>query len=1071
MDKDEGRKVSDPIDNDDSELNETWRNTTPDFYRPEKEKKPRKERMAEKNSAGKAQALDAEKAAAAGPSASRSSLMNGGESEARGMERGGFYTGKGGAASAVKDTAKGKTSVRGKMKGKGPFFLVGAVISFAMIMIASSQVVAPFALVSNALDEFNSLRTSMRLRGNYLMRFQMKSDRNIPLTTGGVFSKEKFKISKKTQKKLAKHNITYSEDGGTRHLIYKNDITGETFKVVANEADVGRVSGSITLDDALKNSDDFFRDHDLSTRTLKGHFAGWFDSVSEKFHKRIVNSRNRFKDVDDDADDAEIQEAAKKTGIDEDVKASTTDGEEKEDWDRVDTDPDDSTKKIEHGNTEELDVGDDSLAKNADAATVNTAMTSRAKKVLAASGALANSSQMACAVIKGIGAIANVATAIQRANIINYATASLEMIHKTQAGDGGNEIHYLMNGLSQKGDTKGISETGQLTDAKSGTAAMESPAFNHFFGGKPVSADDPVARKYSADGAFSTMLATNMNVNYDGVNSNEVLLTGEDEGGWTSWWAGFLGFFGIGNKRENQYKWLNSKNGGVDGSDVKLPTLRANINDKLNSANKMATYKKCLMFRAGGAFVNAAVDVVTLLTTGPLAFFKSFAETLIQQAIQVMLMTAISVVISALIPRLVEWLAKDLMTNMMGEDAAYALDAGVHMYLGEQQQASSGKPGTEAEAIAMHNASQEIIAEEARYDRLTHSPFDISNKNTFLGSIVYSLVPIGLSLHTSPTTLISRATSMVGNAINSVLPVVNAADEGVHFRQELNNNCSALSEFGLVGDAYCNPYYVSYYASDHHLLEEDPYDIFRQICADNFENGCNMEGGGETDKDNENEDNEKKYGYNPKIKENSELGKWVVACSARTTQFGYMDGNEYQIFHTGASGIDTALEAGTGMLPFIGDAVDAFESAADAENMKWSSGEACISDESKLFSAYSEDQRWMENAGIVEDSAVAVYLDEFYKKYPLDNSEEGIIARYSGMTKDQVEETLGLVELFNFVANYDSTGLGPKADIPAVEEKWQYEDDSIVAGVFPEMISEVRHYVIHGDIRNRTVLV
>ena len=837
------------------------------------------------------------------------------------------------------------------------------------------------------------------------------------------------------------------------------------------------------LDNMLATNDDFFRDYDLSTRTIKGHFAGWFDSVSEKFHSRIVNNRNRFKDVEDTADDAEIQEAAKKSGLDEEVKASTTDGEEKEDWDRVtEEEVDDgkggkTKKKVEKGDTVELDVDDDSLAKNADAGTVSNAMTSRAKKVLAAGGALANSAQMGCAVIKGIGAIANVATAIQRANIMNYVTASLEIIHKTQAGDGGNEVHYLMNGLSQKGDTTGISETGELSTAKSGTAAMESPAFNHFFGGSPVSASDPVARKYSVDGAFSTMLATNMSVNDSGVNDEEVLKTGEtgDPPGWTSWWGGILDKFGklfhLSTDRENQYLWLNDHNDGVDGADVKLSGLMPNINNLLAGSNKVATYKKCLMFRAGGAFINAAGDVIALLTTGPLAFFKSFAETLIQQAIQIMLMTAISTVITALIPRIVEWLAKDMFTNMMGEDAAYALDAGVHMYLGEQEQSGTGKPGTEAEAIAMHNATQQIIAEEARYDRLTHSPFDITNKNTFMGSIVYSLIPIGLSLYTSPTTLLSRATSTVGSALSSVLPVVNAVDEGVHFKEELNNDCSALSEFGLVGDAYCNPYYVSFYAEDKELLEKDPYDIFKEICADNFENGCDMEDGGDTDKENPSDDNESTYGYNPVIKEGSELSKWVVGCSARTTQFGYMDGNEYQVFHTNSNAMNTVLSAGTGMLPFVGDAIDAFESAKDTENMKWSSGEACLGDEAKLFSAYSEDQRWMENAGIVEDSAVAVYLDKYYKEHPLDNSDEGIIARYSGMTVDEVNETLGLVELYDFIANYDPAGLGPKVDSPVVEEKWQYEDGSAVAGLFPEMVSDMKQYVVYSDVRNRVVLV
>ncbi|MBQ3409999.1 hypothetical protein IJG66_01410, partial [Candidatus Saccharibacteria bacterium] len=813
------------------------------------------------------------------------------------------------------------------------------------------------------------------------------------------------------------------------------------------------------------------------TRTIKGHFAGWFDSVSEKFHSRIVNNRNRFKDVDDTADDDEIQEAAKKTGLDGDeISQSNTDGENKDEWDKVkEEEVDDgkggkTKKEVETGGYNDVEV-DDSIkrddivddtgkVKGTAVDTAQNRMSARAQKVLSAGGELLNASQMVCGFMKTIGAISAVATAIQRANIINYVTASLEMIQKTQAGDGGNEIHYLMNGLSQKGDTTGVSETGEITTVKSGTAAMESPAFNHFFGGSPVSASDPVARKYNTDNSFSTMLAMNLSVNDSGQDADEALVNRKSAGGFWSWL--------FGRDKENQYDKTALANGGVKKavSDF-IPEVNALLSS--GNGNKLANYKKCLMMRASAALTDIVSDVITLVTTGPLAFFKQAIESVVQMAIRTMLMTAVSAVISAIVPRLVEWLAKDMMTNMMGEDAAYALDAGVHMYLGEQEQSSTGKPGTEAEAIAMHNATQQIIAEEARYDRLTHSPFDITNKNTFMGSIVYSLIPIGLSLYTSPTTLLSRATSTVGSALNSILPAVSAVDEGVHFKQELNNDCPSLSEFGLVGDAYCSPYYVSTYASDNVLLETDPYDIFKEICDGNFENNCDMEDGGNTDVENPSDDNESTYGYNPKIKKDSDLGKWVVACSARTTQFGYVDGQEYQLFSTGNGAADTILNVGTGMIPILGSLVDLGSSAEDAANIKWSSGEECLSDRSKLYSAYSEDQRWMENAGIVEDSAIAVYLDDWYKEHPLDNSEEGIIARYSGLTIDQVEETLGMVELYDFVANYDPSGLGPKVDAPVAEDGWQYDGPGVVAELFPE--AKVAYYIVYSDLRSRTVIV
>ena len=51
------------------------------------------------------------------------------------------------------------------------------------------------------------------------------------------------------------------------------------------------------------------------------------------------------------------------------------------------------------------------------------------------------------------------------------------------------------------------------------------------------------------------------------------------------------------------------------------------------------------------------------------------------------------------------------------------------------------------------------------------------------------------------------------------------------------------------------------------------------------------------------------------------------------------------------------------------------------------------------FFAY---QRLLENMGLIEKSSVTAYLEEYYEKHPLDNSYEGILARRSGLTKEQV---------------------------------------------------------------------
>ena len=74
------------------------------------------------------------------------------------------------------------------------------------------------------------------------------------------------------------------------------------------------------------------------------------------------------------------------------------------------------------------------------------------------------------------------------------------------------------------------------------------------------------------------------------------------------------------------------------------------------------------------------------------------------------------------------------------------------------------------------------------------------------------------------------------------------------------------------------------------------------------------------------------------------------------------------------------------------------------------------------FFAY---QCLLENMGLIEKSSVTAYLEEYYEKHPLDNSYEGVLARRSGLTKDQVIAYLDKLEYLAKIAEYDPTGKAP----------------------------------------------
>ena len=82
-------------------------------------------------------------------------------------------------------------------------------------------------------------------------------------------------------------------------------------------------------------------------------------------------------------------------------------------------------------------------------------------------------------------------------------------------------------------------------------------------------------------------------------------------------------------------------------------------------------------------------------------------------------------------------------------------------------------------------------------------------------------------------------------------------------------------------------------------------------------------------------------------------------------------------------------------------------------------------EETKKYQRFIEDQRLLENMGLIEKSSVTAYLEEYYEKHPLDNSYEGVLARRSGLTKDQVIAYLDKLEYLAKIAEYDPTGKAP----------------------------------------------
>lgn len=101
------------------------------------------------------------------------------------------------------------------------------------------------------------------------------------------------------------------------------------------------------------------------------------------------------------------------------------------------------------------------------------------------------------------------------------------------------------------------------------------------------------------------------------------------------------------------------------------------------------------------------------------------------------------------------------------------------------------------------------------------------------------------------------------------------------------------------------------------------------------------------------------------------------------------------------------------------------------------------------YQRFIEDQRLAESTGLIEKSAVAVYLDKYYEEHPKDNSYEGILARYTGMTKENVIAVLDAIEGLEFLATYNPDGYAPYNYVAKEQESVQVsiKNNTIYLGI------------------------
>ena len=862
----------------------------------------------------------------------------------RQQEEGGFQNNViGKSAKIAKSAAKG--DIKGLIKKGGP---VGIIIAMLLLFGGGSmlgQAAMPFSLISQFQGNFDSIGTSNQLRSRRMLQIQMDDGNVKDCRKSTIFGKEKFKVTSRQKKKLAKAGITLDKVNGVTVMKY-DDIDGVTHTVTAAD-----------FDNVYETDTKFHDAYYEGSRTWRGAVSDWFDDLSGKFLDWLGVHRNNFinfkKTNDPDADADNYKSTVEKTADSDGVKGKANHSEITED---TETDENGDTK-TSYGKDEsssdfdlsraDVDVDADGKVKDTSklANKVQGFVDGYAAKATGIATGIANG---ACGVLDVTGALGLIAAAYQTAQIVKTASILFEGIQKGQVEPSNiSPLNEIANSLTQKAPNTYYKDKDTQGDTTH-KSAMEANAVGALYGNIKTDTKDPSVKSFNILSSITGCLGV-------GVASFKA------------------------------------------GTYTKLAAAAV---DTVMGAVEVAA---CVLSLGIGCIASAIKDA----------------------AISVGVSVGLGLIVQAVVPVLAKVVTRKIATEVMGEDLGNALVSGANIYMGSNHQFGGGSVANKSSFAKYISERDAVVADRARYERNTLSPFDTSSQYTFMGALLTSLVPLSTQMGSISSTLTTFGNT-VSKSFSKIMPGASAISAGITAQEAADNtaeNCLYLDSIGAVGDAFCNPYFIS----DSSTIEDHPADTVNKVAK---------LGGFENDEEEE----------VPTIKEDSNLAKYIVYCGQRQSPFGMPDQNIASAITSGTSTGNMVGDSIVGAVPVVGDFIGILENTDTIANYGYISGEACVVgnngdgmsvpdwDETKQYQRFVEDQRLAENMGLTEKSAVTAFLDKYYEEHPLDNSYEGILARRSGLTKENVVALLDYAEDLVFLANYNPANYYPlHTDEPSVK--------------------------------------
>lgn len=850
-----------------------------------------------------------------------------------------------------------KTKAKGKKKGIAAIFVIIALFAGGGAFLGSSNSLLAPALEALFTDATDTQYASNTLRTVRLTGFMMKGNAT---TTNGFTGITKYNhMPNSFKKRLASFNIEVSGSGSNTVLNWNHD--GITTPISADD-----------FANMYSTNADF---RDAYSSAKRGRVASFFDNIANKIYQKLGLSRNLFSSYkqtgNSDADKSAFDDTMIKKfeGNSSDL-TNTIAGEKQA------TDSEGNLIYNDGPNGEKIPVMEDEILEpgkgtsaNKSGTSIDAAETSARSFIGNIAGSIAEVADMGCSILK-IGNMISMAVAANEIyQSINYFMGFMENVSKMKAGYGDTSaINEVLNFLSTSQTTEvpnmdKLSASDNIEDGKDKVtgAPLQANGMQLILAGAP--ANTSTTKNYSLERVSTTL--------------------------------------------GNVLKMRGMSIAGCAAAQI---------------ANGIASDIASIAVTVGGGGIIKIVGGFLIKTAGALA-----------------ISAAASAILSFAIPAIAQSLFTNVFETATGIPAGELFTKGASAANTRLGRSGSGQSlSSKDAAIAYNQANNTVLAWDAEVDRKNLSPFDITNRNTFLGNIAYSLLP---TLVTTKTTAASSFLRTTATSIANITGRVSATGENSSYMTTFGD-CPDLNSIGAVGDIYCNPIT----STDVSTLDIAPDDstytsvlmgkgvvssndiITSEIASDNqiiadvttssrtatTYASNNTTPGLVCDSDG-----------NCTIQKKSNLAYYISFCSQRDTPFGIADSNILSQFEIGNTFFNS--------IPIIGDILNVINGIAALDDgvQGWVTGKNCSNSsdnpywepEMKYYQRYTEDQRILEQLGVYENgkSPVGAYIEEYEKEHPLDTSRTGIIAHYTGMTKNDAEALVAILDYSDFLNDYDAS--------------------------------------------------